>query len=75
MEQAPRQRSANQKATETFKTTWVKKELVKIQVTKIRFHLETTRRQTRARSEDAVLQRMTGLRINPPFRPICNIFI
>ena len=35
-DQARGQRSAKQKATETFRTTWVKKDVVKMQVMKIR---------------------------------------
>ena len=65
-EQALGQRLANRKAIDTFRTTWVKKELVKNQVTKIRLDLEMTRGQIRARSEDAVPQRMASLGTNPP---------
>ena len=64
--QAPAQRSPNRKATEAFRTTWVKMEPVKIQVTRITFDLEMTRGQTRAKSEDVVLQHMASLRTNPP---------
>ena len=65
-EHAPGQRSANQKAIETFGTTWVKKGLVKIQVMKIRFDVEMSWGHTRTTSENAVLQRMASLRTNPP---------
>ena len=74
-EEAPGQRSANQKATETFRTTWVKKELVRIQVTKITFDLEMIWGPTRARSEDAVLQCMASSKTNPPCRPISSFLI
>ena len=45
-------RTGTHRATETFRTTWIKKELVKIQLTKIKFDTDLTRGQTRERDED-----------------------
>ena len=63
------------RATETFRTTWIKKQLVKIQVTKIKFDTDLTRGRTRERDEDSVLSRMASLSTNAPCRPISNILI
>ena len=41
--QAPVKRTVTDRATETFRTTWIKKELVKIQLTKIKFDTDLTR--------------------------------
>ena len=49
--QAPVKRTGTDRATETFRTTWIKKELVKIQLTKIKFDTDLTRGQTRERDE------------------------
>ena len=73
--QAPVKRTGTDRATETFRTTWIKKELVKIQLTKIKFDTDLTRGQTRERDEDLVLSRIASLRTNPPCRPISNILI
>ena len=68
-------RTGTHRATETFRTTWIKKELVKIQLTKIKFDTDLTRGQTREGDEDSVLSRIASLRTNPPCRPISNILI
>ena len=68
-------RTGTDRATETFRTKWIKKELVKIQLTKIKFDTDLTRGQTRERDEDSVLSRIASLRTNPPCRPISNILI
>ena len=68
-------RTGTDRATETFRTTWIKKELVKIQLTKIKFDTDLTRGQTRERDEDSVLSRIASLRTNSPCRPISNILI
>ena len=60
--QAPMKRTVTERATETFRTTWIKKQLVKIQLTKIKFDTALTRGQTRERDEDSVLSRMASLR-------------
>ena len=73
--QAPVKRTGTDRATETFRTTWIKKELVKIQLTKIKFDTELTCGQTRERDEDSVLSRIASLRTNPPCRPISNVLI
>ena len=73
--QAPVKRTVTKRATETFRTPWIKKKLVKIQLTKIKFDTDLTRGQTRQRDEDSVLSRMASLRTNPPCRPISNILI
>ena len=73
--QASVKRTGTDRATETFRTTWIKKELVKIQLTKIKFDTDLTRGQTRERDEDSVLSRIASLRTNPPCRPISNILI
>ena len=49
---APVKQTGTDRATETFRTTWIKKELVKIQLTKIKFDTDLTRGQTRERDED-----------------------
>ena len=41
--QAPVKRTGTDRATETFRTTWIKKELVQIQLTKIKFDTDLTR--------------------------------
>ena len=73
--QAPVKQTGTDRATETFRTTWIKKELVKIQPTKIKFDTDLTRGQTRERDEDSVLSRIASLMTNPPCRPISNILI
>ena len=73
--QAPVKRTVIDRATETFRTTWIKKEPVKIQLTKIKFDTHLTRGHTKERDEDSVLSRIASLRTNPPCRPISNILI
>ena len=73
--QAPVKRTVTERATETFRRTWIKKEIVKIQLTKIKFDTDLTPGQTRERDEDSVLSRMASLRTNPPCQPISNILI
>ena len=73
--QAPVKRTGTDPATETFRTTWSKKELFKIQLTKIKFDTDLTRGQTRERDEESVLSRIASLRTNPPCRPISNFLI
>ena len=73
--QAPVKRTGTDRATETFRTTWIKKELVKIQLTKIKFDTDLTRGQTRERDEDSVLSWIASLSTNPACRPISNILI
>ena len=68
-------RTGTDRGTEAFRTTWIKKELVKIQLTKIKFDTDLTLGQTRERDEDSVLSRIASLRTNPPCRPISNILI
>ena len=68
-------RTGTDRAKETFRTTWIKKELVKIQLTKIKFDTDLTHGQTRERDEDSILSRIASLRTNPPCRPISNIII
>ena len=63
--QAPVKRTVTDRATETFRTTWIKKEF-KIQLTKITFDTDVTRGQTRERDEDSILSRIASLRTNPP---------
>ena len=69
------ERTVTERATQTFKTTWIKKELVTIQLTKIKFDTDLTHGQTRERDEDSVLSWMASLRTNPPCRPVSNILI
>ena len=45
--QAPVKRTVTDRATETFRTTWIKKQLVKIQLTKIKFDTDLTRAEQR----------------------------
>ena len=73
--QAPMKRTGTNLATETFRTTWIKKELVKIQLTKIKFDTDLTRGQTRERDEDSLLSPIANLRTNPACWPISNILI
>ena len=73
--QAPVKRTGTDRATETFQTTWIKKELVNIQLTKIKFDTDLRRGHTRERDEDLVLSRIASLRTNPPCWPISNILI
>ena len=73
--QAPVKWTVTNRARETLWTTWIKKELVKIQLTKMKFDSDLTRGQTRERDEDLVLSRIASLRTNPPCRPISDILI
>ena len=73
--QASVKRTGTDRATETLRTRWIKKELVKIQLTKIRFDTDLTRGQTRERDEDSILSRIASLRTNPPCWPTSNILI